>query len=286
MSGRLVLNKSWIHKMTTGKEILPQFSMNFPAKRITTQLEWSDLILNSKTLNQIYELKTWIDQHQQLEQLAISKHLKPGYRALFYGPSGTGKTLTACLLGKHTGKDVYRVDLSMVVSKFIGETEKNLANLFLQAEHKDWILFFDEADALFSKRTNVRDAHDRYANQEVSYLLQRIEDYNGLVILASNLKENIDDAFTRRFQAIIHFPIPTQKERLQLWQKMLPNELPLSEDVNLQRLSQHYEVTGASIVNIVQHCSLLAIQNGSNRITPRMLDKSIRREFLKEGKRV
>ena len=126
---------------------------------------------------------------------------------LFSGAPGTGKKTLASLIGQQSGKEVYRIDLSMVVSKYIGETEKNLSKVFDAAEHKNWILFFDEADALFGKRTNVRDAHDKYANQEVAYLLQRIENYNGLVILATNMKSNIDEAFTRRFQTIINFPL-------------------------------------------------------------------------------
>ena len=133
------------------------------------------------------------------------------------GPPGTGKTMTASLLGKEFNKDVYRIDLSQIVSKYIGETEKNLEKIFVKAEHKDWILFFDEADALFGKRSNVQSAHDKYANQEVSYLLQRVEDFSGLIILASNYKTNIDSAFVRRFNAIIHFPMPGHHERFELW---------------------------------------------------------------------
>jgi SpoVK/Ycf46/Vps4 family AAA+-type ATPase len=137
------------------------------------------------------------------------KQTEQGYRALFHGPPGTGKTLTAALVGKEFDIPVYRIDLSMVVSKYIGETEKNLELLFDRAEKKGWILFFDEADALFGKRTDVKDAHDRFTNQEVSYLLQRIEDYNGLVILATNMKSNIDEAFIRRLHLVIHFPLPS-----------------------------------------------------------------------------
>lgn len=138
--------------------------------------------------------------------------VKPGYRTLFYGSSGTSKTLTAALLGKMTGRGVYRINLSKMVSKYIGETEKNLAQIFDRAEKEEWILFFDEADALFGKRTSIKDSYDRYANQEVSYLLQRMEDFNGLVILESNLKK-IDEAFMRRFQSIIHFPLHGKDER-------------------------------------------------------------------------
>src|SRR5204863_2251929 len=141
------------------------------------------------------------------------------------GPPGTGKTLTAGLLGKEFNKDVYRVDLSQIVSKYIGETEKNLSKIFDRAEHKDWILFFDEADALFGKRTNVQSSHDKYANQEVSYLLQRVEDYAGLLILSSNFKNNLDDAFIRRFHEVVHFPLPDARQRLILWEKSLPSSL-------------------------------------------------------------
>ena len=200
MSGKIIMDPDYIDLFTTGKNSNPHFSMKFPAQLIETKLDWNDLVLNRSTLYQVKELQSWVKYQDTLMQdWGMSKRFKPGFRALFHGPPGTGKTLTASLLGKYTEKPVYKIDLSMVVSKFIGETEKNLANLFAKAENKDWILFFDEADALFGKRTNVRDAHDKYANQEVSYLLQRVEDYNGLVILASNLKSNIDDAFVRSF---------------------------------------------------------------------------------------
>ena len=143
-------------------------------------------------------------------RLGMRNKLKKGFRTLFCGPPGTGKTFTAGLIGTCTGKPVYRIDLSMVVSKYIGDTEKNLEQLFARAEDKGWILFFDEADAIFGKRTSVRDAHDKYANQEVSYLLQRIEDYNGLVILATNMKYNIDPGFIRRFSSILDSRSPTR----------------------------------------------------------------------------
>lgn len=151
---------------------------------------------------------------QSFKQLAagITKDMHPAsilknQTLLFIGEPGTGKKTTASLIAHQLNKEVYRIDLSMVVSKYIGETEKNLKKIFDAAEHKNWILFFDEADALFGKRTNVRDAHDKYANQEIAYLLQRIEDYQGIVILATNMKNNIDDAFIRRFDSIIHFPL-------------------------------------------------------------------------------
>ena len=173
---------------------------------VTTDQSWKDLVLDKETLGQVEEIKTWLKQSSSVKlDKSLRKKLKAGYRTLFYGPAGTGKTLTAALIGKECNKTVYKIDLSKVVSKYIGETEKNLELIFAHAKDKGWILFFDEADALFGKRTEPKDSHDRYANQEVSYLLQRMEDYNGLVILATNMKGNIDDAFTRRFNLILRF---------------------------------------------------------------------------------
>ncbi|MCK5102866.1 MAG: ATP-binding protein [Cyclobacteriaceae bacterium] len=185
---------------------------NFQAKKITTKLSWDDLVLLPDTFVKIHEVEKWINKSDsQKKKLGIQRKLKRGYSTLFYGPSGSGKTLTATILGKVTHRDVYKFDLSMMVSKYIGETEKNLSHLFDRAENKDWILFFDEADALFGKRTEGRDAHDRYVNEEVSYLLQRIEEYNGLVILATNFRENIDEAIIRRLNTIIYFPKPNSR---------------------------------------------------------------------------
>ena len=161
---------------------------------LTTELSWKELHLDVATMKQIEEIK------------ARFKHssIKPGYRVLFHGTSATVKAIAA-LIGKEYNRYVYQVDLSKLVKKYIGETEKKLNRLFDKAEDKNWILFFDEADALFGKRPGVRDAHEKYANQEVAYLLQRIEDYTGLIILAGNMKKNIDNAFTRRLNSVIHF---------------------------------------------------------------------------------
>ncbi|GJM34487.1 MAG: hypothetical protein DHS20C18_34880 [Saprospiraceae bacterium] len=285
MSGNIVLSQEYVDLCTIGKISHPRFSMNFPAQLIETQMEWKDLVLNAQTLEQIQELETWIAHGNTLMlDWGMNRKLKPGYRSLFHGPPGTGKTLTATLLGKYTNKDVYRVDLSMVVSKFIGETEKNLSNLFAKAQDKDWILFFDEADALFGKRTNVKDAHDKYANQEVAYLLQRVEGYNGLVILATNFKSNIDDAFMRRFQAVIHFPIPNSSERLKIWEQSFPEKVELGSDVDLEAISKKYELSGSGVINVVQYCCLETLGRGEHTITYEDVKRGIRKEFLKEGK--
>jgi ATPase family associated with various cellular activities (AAA) len=285
MSGKLVITQDYIDLFTQGHFSRPHFSLNFPAQRITTEMAWDDLVLNPQTLQQIRDLEAWMTHGRTiLYDWGMKRKLKLGYRVLFHGAPGTGKTLTASLLGKYTGKDVYKIDISMVVSKFIGETEKNLANLFAKAESKDWILFFDEADAMFGKRTNVRDAHDKYANQEVSYLLQRVENYDGLVILASNFKSNIDDAFIRRFQSIIHFPLPNAKERLQLWQLAFPPQLKLAQTVDLAELSTSYELTGADIMNVAQQCCLQGLQRQDPVIDRTDLLQAIKRELTKSGK--
>lgn len=197
-----------------------EYNNTFPAKKITTTLEWTDLVVPFELEEELEEINFWLQYGKKIrQQYSLDRLIKPGYRCLFHGPPGTGKTLTAQLLGKQNQLDVYRVDLSMIVSKYIGETEKNLAGIFDKAEHHNWILFFDEADALFGQRTGTQSSNDRYANQEVSYLLQRIEDHPGTIVLATNLKENIDEAFLRRFQNILYFPMPDEHLRRQLWQK-------------------------------------------------------------------
>jgi SpoVK/Ycf46/Vps4 family AAA+-type ATPase len=261
--------------------------MDFPAEFITTELTREDLVLPPVTSQQIAELENWV-KHQDtlMYKWNMKRLIKPGYRALFHGPPGTGKTLTALIVGKNTNRDVFRIDLSMVVSKFIGETEKNLSQLFDRAKNKDWILFFDEADALFGKRTSVRDAHDKYANQEVAYLLQRIENHNGLIILASNFKINIDEAFIRRFQSVVYFPLPSAMERLQIWKKALPNrdDLKRPTETDLSSIAKKYEITGAGIVNVVQFCCLDALANNSKEIKVEQIKAGIEREYQKEGK--
>ncbi|WKL47568.1 ATP-binding protein [Flavobacterium pectinovorum] len=285
LSGLLILEDEYIEKFITGKILKPQLSSIFPAQLIETQLEWEDLVLNSSTLNQIKEIETWLKFNEiLLHEWDMKAKIKPGFRVMFHGAPGTGKTLTASLLGKYTKRDVYRIDLSTVISKYIGETEKNLSSLFDKAADKEWILFFDEADAVFGKRTNVRDAHDKYANQEVSYLLQRIENHPGLVILASNFKTNIDTAFTRRFQSIIEFEVPSYSERLKLWENNLPKGIRIAEDVNLNEISKKYDITGANIINIIQYACLRTLEDENESINLDHLLQGIKKEYAKEGK--
>jgi AAA+ superfamily predicted ATPase len=284
-SGRLILDPEYVELFLLGYISPPKLSGNFPAQHLQSELEWSDLVLPESTMHQLREVETWLRHNDRLlYDWKMAGRIKPGYRALFYGPPGTGKTMAATLLGKFTGHEVFRIDLSTMVSKYIGETEKNLASLFERAENKEWILFFDEADALFGKRTSVRDAHDRFANQEVSYLLQRIEDFPGLSILASNFKTNVDEAFTRRFNSMVYFPMPRPAERLLLWQKTFPTAVRLETSVNVQQIADKYELTGSNILNIVHYCCLQALEANTDVITQENLMAGIRRELIKENK--
>ncbi len=282
LSGRIVMARDWVERFTLGALQAPAFGAAFPARRVETELTWDDLVLPANAREQIGELEDWVIHHHHLaDGWGMGGRLRAGYRALFHGPPGTGKTLTATLLGKATGRDLYRIDLSSIVSKYIGETEKNLAALFDRAANRDWILFFDEADALFGKRTGVKDAHDRYANQEVSYLLQRVEDFDGLVILSSNFRANIDEAFLRRFNAIIRFPMPSREERESIWHRTLPDR---GDKGSLAARLAEFELSGGNIVNIVQFAAIAAIAAGREEI---MIDdalKGVQREVEKEGK--
>jgi len=281
----LHLATDYISLFTTGRAMRPALGVDFPAQYIETQLDWSDLVLHPGTRKQIEEIQTWMEYGEVLmKDWGMGAKLRPGHRSLFYGPPGTGKTMTACLLGKSTGRDVYRIDLSLVVSKYIGETEKNLARVFDQAQHKNWILFFDEADALFGKRSETKDARDRYANQEISFLLQRIETFDGIAILASNLRENLDDAFTRRFESVIYFPLPRPEERLLLWQRGFSPKATLDEDVDLDEVSRDHDLSGGTIMNVIRYVSILSLEDGQRPITMDDIFRGIRRELAKEGK--
>lgn len=286
-NGILKLSNEYLNRFTTGRYLKPDYGMNFPAKRITTRLSWEDLVLARDVLEEVENITVWL-QHSRtiMEEWGLERAVKPGYRCLFYGPPGTGKTLTATLIGANAGLDVYRIDLSMVVSKYIGETEKNLANVFDQAKNKNWILFFDEADALFGKRTQTSSSNDRYANQEVSYLLQRVEDFPGVVILATNLKANIDEAFARRFQASIFFPLPDAEHRLRLWQGYFKGKCPLAQNADLVDLAEKYELSGGAIANIVRYGAIRALHLRRNAISHEDLIKGVAKELIKEGKTI
>lgn len=284
LSGQIRLSAEFLHRFCMNEEYKPDYSINFPAKRITTSLDWEDMKLDYSSATQLEEINNWIIYNRQImDEWGLKRIIKPGYRALFYGPPGTGKTLAATLLGKRNQMDVYRIDLSMIVSKYIGETEKNLARIFDLAENRRWILFFDEADALFGKRTSTQTSNDRHANQEVAYLLQRIEDFPGTIILATNLRSNIDEAFSRRFQSVIYFPMPTEDIRKELWQNMIPAEwTPNLRDDLIERAAT-YELSGGAMTNVIRSCALWMISSSWETVDQVILNSCIRKELSKEG---
>ena len=285
MSGRMIVSREWLEHNVFENRSRPLFGPNFPAKLLETKMLWEDAVLNPVTREQIEMIATWLSYNDELMlDPNLARKIKPGYKVLFYGPPGTGKTLTASLIGKQFNKEVYRIDLSQVVSKYIGETEQNLEKIFSQADEKNWILFFDEADSLFGKRTGIQSSNDRYANQETSYLLQRAEDFSGLMILASNYKNNIDQAFMRRFHQVIHFPQPNADERLLIWSKMMPAGMSLHPDANIEQIARKYEVSGASIVNVIHYAALQALNRHDKTIVHADLLQGIIREFQKEDR--
>ncbi|MEQ9289293.1 MAG: ATP-binding protein [Cyclobacteriaceae bacterium] len=281
-SGELIISKEFLTHVTLNEPHKPRFSPTFPAQLLTSKLEWDDVVFDNEVLTEIEHLQSWISHEERImKEWKLEKFLSKGYRALFYGPPGTGKSMTAAMIGKTQNMDVYRIDLSSVVSKYIGETEKNLSNLFNMAENKRWILFFDEADALFGKRLSTQSSNDMFANQQVAFLLQRIEDFNGLVILASNFKDNIDEAFLRRFQSVIYFPKPNAALRLELWEKYF-SRFDLSK-VNMEKIAANYEISGGSIINVLRYCSIASARRKSTIILEKDIIKGIKKEFTKDG---
>lgn len=253
------------------------------AVRIRPRRGWEDLILPPEEAVQLRELS---ERHRRRDTVYGQWHFRAapstGVVALFAGPSGTGKTLAAEVVAGELGLDLYKVDLSAVVSKYIGETEKNLERIFGAAAAGDLVLFFDEADALFGKRSEVSDAHDRYANIEVAYLLQRLETYDGLVVLATNLQRNIDPAFLRRISVAIDFVPPEEPERRQIWARAFPPTAPVAE-LDVEFLARQFKITGGVISNAALGAAFLAAAEDSP-ITMRHAVLSVKREFQKLGR--
>ncbi len=284
LCGQMVISPEYLQILTTGKPYAPQYSQQFPATPISTDLEWDDLVLDYHTQQEIYEVRTWIRHYKSMmTDKKWGKEIK-GYRCLFYGESGTGKTLTTKLLGKDIGAEIYRIDLSKVVSKFVGETEKNLSQVFDVAEHRDWILFFDEGDALFGKRSDAKSSNDRYANQETAYLLQRIEEYTGILLLATNLRTNLDKAFMRRFQSEVYFGIPNESSRLLLWQKAFGDKYKFDEKINFYDTAKRYNMSGAGIKNVALYCVVMEKDRKDNAIHYEDFREGLRKQLAKDGK--
>ncbi|MCW3071233.1 MAG: family ATPase [Bacteroidetes bacterium] len=278
----IALAPEYVEYLVFGKEPRPDFGKAFPATLIETGLDWEQLVVKPSTRTELERIMRWEQTRKSLLNKA-GKKLNASFTCLFYGPSGGGKTLAVQLIGKSLGINVFRIDLSMVVSKYIGETEKNLAYLFDRAKNKNWILFFDEADALFGKRTDITDSKDKWANLEMSYLLQRMEEHNGLTILASNLKDNIDVAMTRRFQSVVYFNRPAKEERIELWKKLIPPPFHYHPSLNFNELAK-YEITGGNVINVIKAACMEAVAKNTEQLDSQDLADAIKREFAKENR--
>jgi winged helix domain-containing protein/ATPase family protein associated with various cellular activities (AAA) len=261
---------------------------NTLARRIEPKHTWEDLVLPARQLEQLHAVCNEARQGSVVfgewgfeRKLSLGK----GLNVLFTGPPGTGKTMAAEVVAADLGVHLLKIDLSRIVSKYIGETEKNLRELFDQATSANAILFFDEADALLGKRSEVKDAHDRYANTETAYLLQKMEEYTGISILSTNLRQNMDEAFTRRMRFIVDFPLPEDEDRLRIWQAVWPRELPLAPDVDLPGLARQFRLTGGSIRNIALSAAFLAAEQ-NQPVSMRHLMRATRRELHKMGRLV
>lgn len=256
------------------------------AQKIDPRYGWEDIILPPRTMRQLREVRASIAHRHAVYVgwgFARKLSLGRGINVLFYGPSGAGKTMAAQVLAHELGLDLYRIDLSMVVSKYIGETEKNLGTIFREARTSNAILFFDEADALFGKRSEVKDAHDRYANIEVAYLLQQMEEYDGTVVLATNLSKNLDDAFARRMHHTVEFPFPDAAYRERIWHAVFPPEAPLAEDIDVPFLARQFELAGGNIRNVALAAAFMAAEGGGP-IEMAHLIGGTARELQKMGK--
>jgi SpoVK/Ycf46/Vps4 family AAA+-type ATPase len=256
------------------------------ARKIKPNYTWDQIILPADRVQQLREICNSVKYRSVVygewgfdRKLSVGK----GLNVLFAGPPGTGKTMAAEIIAGELALDLYKIDLSSVVSKYIGETEKNLSRIFTEAETSNAILFFDEADALFGKRSEVHDSHDRYANIEVGYLLQRMEEYEGVVILATNFRKNMDEAFVRRIHCTVEFPLPNQKERLRIWETIWPASTPKGADLDLELISRRFELSGGNVKNIALGAAFLAADNGG-AVSMSHLLHATRREFQKMGK--
>lgn len=256
------------------------------ARKIEPNYTWNDIVLPVNPLTQLQELCNQSKyRHIVYGDWGFGRKLSlgKGLNVLFCGLPGTGKTMAAEVIANELQLDLYKIDLSQIVSKYIGETEKNLDRIFTAAANSNAILLFDEADALFGKRSEVQDAHDRYANIEIGYLLQKMEEYEGIAILTTNLRSSLDDAFVRRLRFMIEFPLPDERDRYQIWQQVWTDAAPLAPDVNLEVLAQQLEITGAEIRNIALAAAFLAASQGQ-AIGMAHLMQAVRREYRKMGK--
>jgi SpoVK/Ycf46/Vps4 family AAA+-type ATPase len=268
--------------------LLSRNSLERFGQRIAPGYSFADIVLPPGPMAQLASICDHVNyRHVVYGKWGFGeKYLRgSGLHALFFGPSGTGKTMAAEIVANELSLALYRIDLSLIVSKYIGETEKNLKAVFDEAAVSNAILFFDEADALFGKRTEIKDSHDRYANIEVAYLLQRMEAYEGVTILATNLLNNVDDAFARRMSFYVEFPFPDEKGRLELWGKAFPAGMPADGGVDAGFLAKRFELSVGNIKNVVIKAAFSAAAEGAP-VAMRHLIPAVRGEFVKMGKPV
>jgi SpoVK/Ycf46/Vps4 family AAA+-type ATPase len=255
------------------------------SQKVVSGYSWEDIVLPGDRLDQLREIAGDVkNSHLVYDRWKFGeKHsISRGLNILFFGQSGTGKTMAAGIIANQLDLELYKIDLSTVVSKYIGETEKNLGRIFKEAETSSAILFFDEADALFGKRSEVKDAHDRYANIEVGYLLQKMEEYDGIVILATNMKKNMDDAFIRRMSYMVEFPFPGEEQRRSIWKYAFTKQTPLDELVDFDFLARQFRVSGGNIRNIAVKSAFYAAGDGGVVNMPHII-RAVKREYQKIG---
>jgi SpoVK/Ycf46/Vps4 family AAA+-type ATPase len=260
--------------------------MGVYARRLIPRYRLKDIVLPDDQMHHLQEICSHLRHRHTVyfkwgfeNRFALGK----GLNILFSGSSGTGKTMAADIIANEFKLDLYQIDLSAIVSKYIGETEKNLSRIFKEASSGNLILFFDEADALFGKRSEVKDAHDRYANIEIDYLLQKMEDHEGIVILATNLSKNLDEAFLRRLHFSLEFPFPDENQRLLIWKKIFPPETPIEADIEFSFLAERFSLSGGNIKNVAMTAAFYAAEDESAVRMPHII-LALKRELQKMGK--
>jgi len=286
MRGQLRISEEFLERLTTGKAFQPSYSSKFPLKPLTSDLDWSDLGLNPKLQKELQGILNWIKHEEDLlDNWGLSQHINAGYKSLFHGPSGTGKNLAAALIGKSTHREIYEVESSLLLGRHFRRNNEHIDSFFRTAERNDWILFFDEADSLFGKRTNVRESNSRYANQEVSYLRQKIEEYSGIILLAAETKEELEFPFP--LDASIAFPEPDSRQRLVLWTSIFGGDdkkYQLAKDIDFQELASKFEVNREDIIQVLKYATTAAIGRNSNLIEKKDILEGIRRELTQDRK--
>lgn len=273
LSGKLCISDEFLNRLYGIKKD------DLPAKRLITTLQWEDLVVAFPLWSELQIISQWIvNEHDIRQRYDLDRYITKGYRCFFYGPPGTGKTLAASLLGKQNGVNVFRINLSMMFSKYIGETEKNIAKVFDRANSQNWILFIDEADPFFGKLTLPQLYNNIHINRELAYLKQRIEEFPGVVIISANFRENLDGEFLRKFQSVLYFPIPDEPSRLKIWHKILPKEWLQSETDELLQIASQSELSGGSIINVLRSCALEVLRSENHLLTEEILSLSLERE--------